>query len=89
MLNGTTVPGLARTVSAKLKADGFQVGNINNASNGQFAESVVLFRPGKNRDARLVQKKLGINQLEPVDAQNASQAGNATVVVVVGQDQAH
>jgi hypothetical protein len=89
VLNGTTVTGLAGTTGQKVVAAGFRLGNVATASQQQRAESVVLYSPGSSRQARAVARRLGISQIEPVDAQSASLAGAATVVVVVGADKAH
>jgi hypothetical protein len=70
-------------------ASGFRLGNVATASQQQRTESVVLYSPGSSRQARAVARKLSISQIEPVDAQSASLAGAATVVVVVGADKAH
>jgi hypothetical protein len=88
VLNGTTVTGLAGTTGQKVVASGFRLGNVATASQQQRAESVVLYRPGQSRQARAVARKLGISQIEPVDAQSASLAGAASVIVVVGADKA-
>jgi hypothetical protein len=87
VLNGTTVPGLAAAVGDKVEAARFQLGNVTNATENQRAESVAMFKPGANREARAVARKLGISQIEPVDPRSAALSGNATVVVVVGADQ--
>lgn len=89
VLNGTTVTGLAGTTGQKVVASGFRLGNVATASQQQRAESVVLYSPGSSRQARAVARKLGISQIEPVDAQSASLAGAANVIVVVGADKAH
>jgi hypothetical protein len=86
VLNGTTVTGLAHTFGTKLQKYGFNVQNLITAR--QVAESVVLFKPGANREARAVADKLKINNIEPADSNAQSQAGNADVIVVIGADQA-
>ena len=88
VLNGTTVEGLARTIGDEIQAAGFQLGNVTNAAQqGERAESAALYAPGHKADARAVARKLKISQIEPIDAQSQTLAGDATVVVVVGLDQ--
>ena len=48
----------------------------------------MLYASGAKAEAREVADKLGISQIEEIDAQSQGLAGNATVVVIVGQDQA-
>jgi hypothetical protein len=89
VVNGTTVAGLARDTAAKLSADGFQIGNkVTGTGSLAAAESVVQYKPGADEEARLVAEKLNINQREPADADAIAQAGPATVIVVLGADQA-
>jgi hypothetical protein len=88
ILNGTTVNGLASQVGTKLQQLGFQVGNEDNSLQGQVNESVVMFKPGANREAALVRHRLDIQQTEPADQQSLSQSGGADVIVVLGADKA-
>jgi septal ring-binding cell division protein DamX len=89
VLNGTTVTGLAATVADKVEQAGFRRGNTNNAlTQGQQAESVVEYSDGNVKAAQLVGKKLGITQVEKIDPQTQTLAGDATVTVIVGADKA-
>jgi hypothetical protein len=88
VLNGTTVPGLAATLSDEVGAAGFQVGTITNFNDQQLAESVVQYAPGHEREARSVSRRLGINQREPVSSSSQALAGDATVIVIAGADKA-
>ena len=88
VLNGTTVPGLAAQVGDQVENEGFVLGNVTNAAEQQRADSVVMYAPGHTRDARLVARRLRLSRsVEPVDPDSRGLAGDATVVVVVGQDQ--
>jgi hypothetical protein len=87
VLNGTTVPGLAAQIGDEVESAGFQRGNVANAIDQQRTDSVVLYAEGADREARLVGRKLGIEQIEPVDPDSQALAGNASVVVIVGEDQ--
>jgi hypothetical protein len=88
VLNGTTVPGLAGRVSERVAAQGFDVGTVANTADQQQqrAESVVLFAPGHRNEARVVARRLSINQRQPIDAGSQALAGDATVVIIVGAD---
>jgi hypothetical protein len=88
VLNGTTVPGLAATLSDEVDAAGFKVGTITNFSDQQLAESVVQYSPGHEAEARAVSRRLGIGQREPVNPSSQALAGDATVVVIAGADKA-
>jgi LytR cell envelope-related transcriptional attenuator len=88
VLNGTTVPGLAATLSDEVGAAGFKVGTITNFSDQQLAESVVQYAPGHEAEARAVSRRLGIGQREPVNPSSQALAGDATVIVIAGADKA-
>jgi LytR cell envelope-related transcriptional attenuator len=88
VLNGTTVPGLAATLSDEVDAAGFKVGTITNFSDQQLAESVVQYVRGHEAEARAVSRRLGIDQREPVSPTSQALAGDATVVVIAGADKA-
>jgi hypothetical protein len=86
VLNGTTVGGLAAQLGDRLEGQGFQLGNVTNNTDQQRAESVVLFAPGAEEEAKAVGRRLKINQREPVDADSQTRAGDASVVVIAGSD---
>jgi hypothetical protein len=86
VLNGTVVNGLASNIGTKLEQQGFKVGNEDNSNQGQVNESVVLFKPGKSREAALVRRRLKLTQIEPADQQSLAQSGGADVIVVLGSD---
>jgi hypothetical protein len=89
VLNATNTTGLAVRVLSQLENAGFQKGNTGNAIERQRAESVVMYKPGNNDEARAVARKLDIGSIEPIDAQSKALAGVANVVVVLGADKAN
>jgi hypothetical protein len=88
VLNGTTVPNLAKQVGDRVESHGFTLGTVANSADQdqQRAESVVLYAPGHQREARAVNKRLEIAQREPIDVASQELAGDATVVVIAGAD---
>jgi hypothetical protein len=88
VLNGTTVPNLAKQVGDRVESHGFVLGTVANSADQeqQRAESVVLYAPSHQREARAVNKRLGIAQREPIDQASQELAGDATVVVIAGAD---
>ena len=87
VLNGTTVPGLARRVSDDLRGAGFRRGTTDNATEQARAESVVFYADGSERAARAVGEELNIGQRQPITGGARALAGDAEVVVVLGADQ--
>jgi hypothetical protein len=89
VVNGTTIPNLARDTAAKLSTLGFQIGNkVTGTGSLAAAESVVQYKPGAEDEARYVAAKLDISQKQPADPDALAQAGPAEVIVVLGADQA-
>jgi hypothetical protein len=87
VLNGTTIPGLAASVGDRVEANGFVLGNVtNSAEQGEKAESVVLYAEGAEREAMAVGRRLGIAQRAPIDPESQALGGDATVVVITGND---
>jgi hypothetical protein len=89
VFNGTLVEGLGRKYHDKIQALGFnQAVQADQApGDGLKAESVVFYKPGQKAKAQLVRKKLGLNNIEPLDDVFSPLANQATqVVVVVGSD---
>jgi hypothetical protein len=88
VLNGTTVPDLAKGIGERVESQGFQLGTVANSADQdqQRAESVVLYAPGHRNEARAVGRRLGIAQRQPVDPASQELAGDATVVVIAGGD---
>ena len=89
VLNGTSVPGLARTVANSLQRDGYQIGTVTNAPVQQHATTTVAFGSGGRSAARAVAQAIGVDPttIGPEDVSTRSIAGpQATVVVTVGAD---
>jgi hypothetical protein len=88
VLNGTTVPGLAAALRDRVAAAGFKKGMINDFSDQQLAASVVQYVPGHQAEAQAIGRRFGISRREPVTADSRALAGDATVIVIAGADQA-
>jgi hypothetical protein len=87
VLNATPVQGLANQFGDRAQAEGFKKDNVGNAPGAQQrAESVVLFAPGKEREARLVRRRFNVSNIEPVDEESKALAPQADVILVVGAD---
>jgi hypothetical protein len=89
VVNGTTIPNLARDTATKLSSVGFQIGNkVTGTGSLAAAESVVEYKPGAEAEARYVAAKLHISQRQPADPDAIAQAGPADVIVVLGANSA-
>jgi hypothetical protein len=88
VLNATASQGLANQFGDQAEAQGFTRGSVGNYEGQQRAESVVMYKPGHARDARLVRRKFEISAIEPEDDVARKAAPNADVIVVIGADKA-
>jgi hypothetical protein len=90
VLNGTTVPGLARGVANRLQNTKYKIGNVTNAATQDRSATLVEFAPGHRAEADSVAKaiEVGSDAIQPLSPGSKTIAGNlATVVVTVGADQ--
>lgn len=87
VLNGTAVPGLAAEFGDKVEGKGFQLGAVTNSSTS-FTDSVVMFERGHAPEARKVAKALGISEVRLMTSDIESVSGDASVSVIVGEDNA-
>ncbi|HWV86669.1 MAG TPA: LytR C-terminal domain-containing protein [Capillimicrobium sp.] len=90
VLNGTTVPGLARAVADRIEAAGYRIGNVTNAPDQQRSATQVSYQEGNERVARQVARTInaGSDAVVPIDEVIQATAGaDALVVVTVGADQ--
>jgi len=92
VLNGTPVAGLARAAADKLTAIGYKdVGPVaTDTTNQARATTVVYWQSGTRREGLDVAKALGLGRaaLQVMDQNARVLGGGASVVVVVGADQA-
>jgi hypothetical protein len=90
VLNGTTVPGLARGVANRLQNTKFKIGNVTNAATQDRSATLVEFAPGHRAEADAVAKaiEVGRDSIQQLSPGSKTIAGDqATVVVTVGSDQ--
>jgi LCP family protein required for cell wall assembly len=85
VLNGSGEPGLAQTVSTKLKIASIKVGRVANASRNTVAETVIHYPVGMEDEAADVQRAIGMGRLEP-DVRDQAAEPDATVTVILGRD---
>jgi hypothetical protein len=90
VLNGTTVPNLARGVAIRLQNTKFKIGNVTNAATQDRSATLVEFAPGHRAEADAVAKaiEVGKDSIQQLSPGSKTIAGDqATVVVTVGSDQ--
>ena len=63
VLNGTASEGLAATWGGKVEEQGFELGAVTNTES-EFEDSVVMFKPGREPEAKVVAKRLSISKVQ-------------------------
>jgi hypothetical protein len=89
VLNGTSVPGLARGVANVLQNRHFKIGNVTNAADQTRSATAVQYAPGHRAEATQVAETIDARAtaLHPIDRASRTIAGRqAEVVVLVGSD---
>ena len=87
VLNGAAVAGLAARTADGLEGRRFKIERVADAAQPATVSSV-LYAPGARRQARIVARRLGIDNVTAADPANQAIAGAARVVVIVGSDRA-
>lgn len=87
VLNGTSVPGLAASFGETVEEKGFEAGAVTNSSE-TYEDSVVMFKPGHEPEAKLVAKRVSVPKVELMSGEIIQVARQANVAVVVGEDNA-
>lgn len=86
VLNATSVSGIAGGISSDIERSGFLPGDVTNFE-GDFERTIVMFTPGQKRAATRVARELGGSPaIQEIDRDVQRAAGDAEVVVIVGND---
>ncbi len=89
VLNGTSINGLAHSLSKDLQQNGYaQASALNGTPPGSHPTTVIEYTGGHHAEAQGVASALGVTQVQPIETAVASLAGAATVVVIAGEDKA-
>jgi transcriptional regulator with XRE-family HTH domain len=85
VLNGNAVDGAAAREAASVKrVAGYRVTRVGNADHQDYAQSVVMYRPGLRKEALELARRLKINAVSPVRGVSLRELGPAKLVVVTG-----
>jgi hypothetical protein len=84
ILNGNGVAGAAATEASRVRARGYLVGEVGNAPRGGYGRSVVMYRPGRRREALRLARDLRIRLVTPLDGLRPRDLLGAQLAVVVG-----
>ena len=85
VLNGNGIAGAAGGVSSRLLADGYRSAPATNGQITTYARSVVLYRPGWEREAKRLAKDARIRAVAPLDGPLPAGAAPAPLVAILGR----
>lgn len=84
MLNGNGVSGAAGGMATDLLAVGYRHAVPTDAPSLDYARSLVLFRPGWQREAERLSRDARIPTVAPLDGRLAPQYADVPLVVILG-----
>lgn len=84
ILNGNGVAGAAAGEAARVRALGYLIGGVGNASESGGGATTVMFRPGFRAEAARLAHDLRIASYGPLDGLRPSDLMGAHLAVVVG-----
>jgi LytR cell envelope-related transcriptional attenuator len=84
VLNGNGLSGVAGTTASKLLAAGYRHAIPADASQLDYARSLVLFRPGWQREAERLGRDVRVPTVAPLDGRVAPAYAHVPLIVILG-----
>jgi hypothetical protein len=84
VLNGNGIAGAASTAAARVKSFGYVIATVGNAPRSDYRRTLVLYRPGREAEARRLAADLKIRIVAPLDGLSPRQLMGAHVALVLG-----
>jgi hypothetical protein len=85
VLNGNGQSGAAGAEARALRAHGYSVVAVGNAKRNDYAASIVMYRPGYDREARRLARDVGIPVVTALDGLLPSQLKGAKLMIILGR----
>jgi len=84
VLNGNGVSGAASGLADRIRARHYLIAGTGNAARTDYPRSIIMFRPGYQREAQRLAKDVGIRRVGPLDGVRVRDLQGAHVALVVG-----
>lgn len=84
VLNGNGQNGAAGAEARTLQAHGYTIKAVGNAKRNDYAASMVMYRPGMQREAARLAHDAGVPIVSALDGLRPSQLHGAKLLVIVG-----
>jgi LytR cell envelope-related transcriptional attenuator len=85
VLNGNGISGAAGAEATRLLAHGYGHARATNAAETNYARSVVLFRPGWEREAERLARDARAKVVSPLDGRLPAGSGHPELVLILGR----
>jgi len=86
ILNGNGVTGAAADAASRVHRIGYRIGSVGNASQSDYASSLVMYRRGRQGEAERLARDLHVALVAPLDGMRPAELHGAQVVLVLGTD---
>ena len=84
VLNGNGQTGSATAAAQRLRARGYLIGNVGDASRMDYTHSIVMYRRGYAAEAVRLAHDLQVHIVSPLDGMRPAQLMGAHLVLLVG-----
>jgi LytR cell envelope-related transcriptional attenuator len=84
VLNGSGRTGAAAAEARVVKARGYMVGGVGNASRMDYRHTLVMYRPGYGSEGARLARDLRIRVVSPLDGMRVSRLAGAHLVLILG-----
>ena len=84
VLNGNGRTGAAAAAASRVRGKGYRIGFVGNAPRTDFAQSLVMYKPGFAGEARRFARDLHLKHAIPLDGMRPRELGRAHVVFILG-----
>jgi hypothetical protein len=84
VLNGNGIAGAASDSAARVRALSYVVASVGNSPRRNEGRTVVMYRPGLDREGKRLAHDLGVKLVGPLDGLRARDLMGAHLAVVVG-----
>ncbi|HKN64491.1 MAG TPA: LytR C-terminal domain-containing protein [Gaiellaceae bacterium] len=84
VLNGNGTSGIAGATANRLLGRGYHSATATNATNDAYATTLVLYRPGWEREAHRLAKDAGVKVVAPLDGRLPAGSAPGQLVLILG-----
>jgi hypothetical protein len=84
VLNGTGRTGAAATAAADLHRIGYPIAGALNATHQNYAESLVMYKPGYRGEGLRLARELGVKIVGPLDGMSVRALHGGDLAVILG-----